>query len=439
MLDLIKNKFSKLDIHSLEVVKKSSSSLIVKLLGMAATFLISIILGRTVGPEGLGIINLANRVVAIVLIFSMLGMNNVILKEIAIAFERKNWQQVVNTMFTAYRINIPLALILSTVFILLTPWISYDFFKEPQLEIPLIIALVVVVPQVISRILASSIRGFRKIWQSNLINDTLSATFVAFGLVILLLLKIEITVINIAVLFAISKLIITLAVGIYWKKLFKFSGRGALRIKDMLKVGLPLLIVSSTSMIAANADTIMLGWLSNTQEIGFYSVASRLGMLTNFLLLIAISTLSPKIASLFAEKKIKELERMVQQVTKGLFFLGLFSLIAFIFAGEYILSLWGNGFIGSYWILIIITVGQFFNISTGSTGIILMMTGNERTIGKITFLSAVINLALNYFLIPKFGAMGAAVSTASTVTIENIIKVIVVKKKTGILSIPIKF
>lgn len=410
--------------------------MVVKIGGMMATFTVSIILGRSIGPEGLGIINLANRVVTIALILSLLGMNNVVLKEVAIAYERKNWQHIADTIYTALYINVPLAFLFSILFIFLTPWLTNYFFHEPALKIPLIIAITVMVPQVLSRIFASGVNGFRKIWQSNLVNDTLSSGIVAIGLVVLLLLKIEITITLVAILYGIGRLSVTFTIGLYWKNLFHFKEKRFLQIRPMLNVAFPLLIVASTTLIATNADTVMLGWLSTSKEVGLYSVAARLGLLTNFFLAISISTLSPKIASLYAEKKMNDLEKMIQQITKGLFYLGIGTIITYLFAGKYILNIWGDEFVTSYWVLIIITIGQFFNISTGSTGIFLMMTGHEKTIGKITFLSALINLTLNFILIPNFGAIGAAISTASTVTTENILKVIIVKRKTGILTIP---
>jgi len=431
------SRLALLDEHTLEVVRKSSSSMVVKIGGMVAAFAVSIILGRTIGPEGLGIINLANRIVAIVLILAMLGMNNVILKEIAIAFERKDWQHVANTIYTALCINIPLALGFSLLFIFLTPWLAENIFHEPALKVPLIIALTVVVPQVLSRIFASGVNGFRKIWQSSLINDTLSVGVVAMGLVMLLLLQIEITIINVAALYAIGRVTITLAVGSYWKHLFQFNGRRTLQTSPMLKVALPLMVVSATTMIASNADSIMLGWLSNAREVGFYSVAARLALLTSFFHAITVSTLSPKIASLYNENKKVELQLMVQKVTQGLLFIGLFSTVVFILGGKFILQLWGEVFIISHWPLIILSIGQLFNIGTGATGIILIMTGHEKIVGYITISSAILNLILNFILIPHYGASGAAIATASTVTIENIIKVIAVKMKTGIYTVPL--
>jgi O-antigen/teichoic acid export membrane protein len=436
MIKKLKNRILRLDEHTLEVVNKSSSSLIVKIGGLIAAFTISIILGRTIGPEGLGIINLSNRVIAIVLIFSMAGMNNVLLKEIAISYERKDWQHIANVIYTALRINLPLALVFSLVFILLTPWLTVHLFNEPSLKTPLIIVLLVVVPQTLSGIFASGINGYRKIWQSNLVNDTLSAGIVALGLLVLLLFKIEITVINVAILYAIGRVSVTTAMWLYWSHLFQFKGKRTMQTRSMMKVALPLLLVSATTMIASNADTLMLGWLSNMSEVGFYSVAASLGLFTIFFHVLTISTLTPKIAVLYGKNKTAELQKMLQQVTKGLIFIGLAGVIVFVLGGKYILNLWGNEFTVAYLPLVIISVGQFFNIATGATGIVLIMTGHEKIIGKITFLSAIINLILNYFLIPIYGALGAAIATGSTVTVENIIKVIVVKQKTGILTVP---
>ena len=56
------NQFrSKLDVHSLEVLVSSSKSMIVKVVGMIAGLMASIILGRTIGVEGIGTINLINK------------------------------------------------------------------------------------------------------------------------------------------------------------------------------------------------------------------------------------------------------------------------------------------------------------------------------------------------------------------------------------------
>ena len=54
---MITKLLSKLDVHTLEVVKKSISSIIVKLLGVIIVIGLSVFLARTIGAEGLGLIN----------------------------------------------------------------------------------------------------------------------------------------------------------------------------------------------------------------------------------------------------------------------------------------------------------------------------------------------------------------------------------------------
>ncbi len=99
---------------------------------------------------------------AIVLIWQYVGMNNVILKEIAIASERKDWQHVANTIYTALRIKCTLALSFS-----LLVYFSYSlalrkFFHELALKIHLIIALAELYPRCYPVFLPQELTGSEK-------------------------------------------------------------------------------------------------------------------------------------------------------------------------------------------------------------------------------------------------------------------------------------
>jgi len=404
---------------------------------MAAGLLVSIFLGRTLGADGLGIINLANRVVFLVLILTMFGLDNVLIKRIAIAYERKNWNSIKNSINTALVISLSIALLLSSLGIISADFLSSKVFHSAQLKIPMIIALIMIIPQTLSRIYAAGLIGFRKIWQSNLVNETLSMWVVLILLTISYVFKIEITVISAAVIYAIGRIAVTLSVKTYWKKIFHFKGgEKQWQTKSMLKTALPLLLVTSTSVIASNADAIMLGWLSTTREVGLYSVAARIALLVSFFLQVSNSAIAPKLASLYADGKLKDMEKMVKSVTTVLIIIGTISLIFFVLAGKLLLGFWGEEFKAAYLILIVLGIGQLLNISTGCSGMLLIMCGHERTHGKISLASLIINLILNYFLIKSNGAVGAAYATAITLGTENITKLILAKRKIGILTIP---
>jgi O-antigen/teichoic acid export membrane protein len=113
-------------------------------------------------------------------------------------------------------------------------------------------------------------------------------------------------------------------------------------------------------------------------------------------------------------------------------------LILIIIFSSNILRFFGDDFtIGSN-VLIILAIGQFFNVVTGSVGNLLMMSGHEREMRNIVALCAIVNLILNFILIPYWNIIGAAISCSFTLSIQNIIAVWVAYKKMGIMTLPIQ-
>ena len=331
-----------LDINTLEVVKKSSSSLLVKMIGLIAGFVISIFLGRTIGPEGLGIINLSSRIIDLILVFTLFGMDNVVRKETAIAFERKDWPHIRNVIFTSLRINLPIAFGLSLGLIFLSPWLAETVFNEPKIKIPLIIFSALLIPQMLSRIFAAGINGFRKVWQSNLVNDTLSSAVVAVGLILMFFTNIEINLLNVALLYGVGRLFVTIAVGSYWHHLFRYEGKRFMLSGPMLKVALPLLLVTSTNLIAANSDVFMLGLLSDLNQVGLYSVASRLGLLSNFFFYCYCFYVNAKNSQFVCRQEISGIRKNDTTSNQRIIFIGLATVMIYFFFGEFILNFWGK-------------------------------------------------------------------------------------------------
>ena len=71
----------KLDGHTLEVLRKSGSSSFVKMIGLFLSLFLSVFLGRTLGADGLGIINLSNKIVTFCVILGLFGAKQMIIKE----------------------------------------------------------------------------------------------------------------------------------------------------------------------------------------------------------------------------------------------------------------------------------------------------------------------------------------------------------------------
>ncbi len=437
MIKYLRNKFALLDVHTKEVVIKSSASTLVKVFGMLFSVLVSVFLGRTLGADGLGVINLATVLSSNILVLCLFGMPQVIIKEVAIGFSIKDWKHTGSVMSSSYLFNGTLTFLIALILCFLTPWISNSIFKESRLIIPLYISFIALIPQVFTRIFSSGLAGYRKIWQSSLADQTLSFFVIALLLFLSKLFNIEITINNVAIIYALGRSSVMITLGLYWKSINKNTEKVNIIINKLFRTSFPLLLVTYASIIVSTVGTIILGWLGDTQMVGIFSVATRIATLTSFFLLITNSSLSPKIAALFSNNKTKEMEKTVQQVTLGLIIIGVFSFIFFIVFGKSILSIWGSDFIKGYSILLILSIGQFINIATGASGLVLMMCGYEKTHRNISLVSLIISLLLNYILIKYYGIMGAAIASAIVLALENIIKVIYAKRKVGVLTIPV--
>jgi O-antigen/teichoic acid export membrane protein len=86
----------------------------------------------------------------------------------------------------------------------------------------------------------------------------------------------------------------------------------------------------------------------------------------------------------------------------------------------------------------ILLVGQFVNSAAGSVGSLLNMTGHERETARGIAVSAVINLLLNFILVPFWGIIGAAVGTAAGLVTSNVLLWWAVRKRLGINSLAFK-
>ena len=434
---MIKRLKSKFDIHTFEVLVNSSKTILVKIVGMVASIIISLFLAKKLGPDGLGIVNFANKLGTILLIFTMFGFQNVIVKFISIGKNKQADTTIKTVLKTSLIFNGILSIIIVGLAVLILPLVLNIWAQNQNLYIPLLIAFIMVIPQTISRVYGAALNGYGKIREANLVNKNLTPILVSLGLLIYYLLNITCTPISILLLYAVCRVLLFFLVLFIWKRTFKTQVKGQFDLKPMFKMALPLLLTSGTVVIASNIDVLMLGAIGTFKDVGFYSVAARLALLTSLFLQVSNSAIKPKIAVLFNDSKFTELELMVKRITRILFFVAIMFLLLFILFGKSILSFWGPEFQEAYVVLLILAVGQFFNMATGCSGMLLVMCGHEKILGYISLTTVILNIILNVILIINYGVLGAAIATAITVMFTNLIKLIIVKQKLGISVLPI--
>ncbi len=207
------------------------------------------------------------------------------------------------------------------------------------------------------------------------------------------------------------------------------------QMKTWLSSALPFLLIGGVLIINARTDIIMLGFLGTQAEVGIYRIVAQGAALIAFVLAAVNAALSPVIARLYAQGERERLERTIRRTTRIIFLCSLPLALGLIAFGEPFLRIFGPDFTAGRAALAILSVGFLVDAAAGSVGQMLNMTGHERDSAKAIGASAVLNIALNLLLIPRFGLVGAATATATSMAVYNMLLATFVYKRFGFYSI----
>ena len=165
----------------------------------------------------------------------------------------------------------------------------------------------------------------------------------------------------------------------------------------------------------------MLGAWADKTDVGLFAVAWRTAALISFALLAINTIAQPKFAALFARREMESLAAAARKVTLLMTVCAAPVFLVFFVAPRFVMSIFGSEFSIGGSTLQILAFGQFFNVVSGSVGILLMMSGHEREYRNAQIVTAAVVLTLNTLLIPTYGAIGAAIGAASALIVQNIL------------------
>ncbi|MEL6928590.1 MAG: flippase [Cyanobacteria bacterium J06600_6] len=206
------------------------------------------------------------------------------------------------------------------------------------------------------------------------------------------------------------------------------------RRQQWLASALPFMLIEGIYIINARVDILMLGSLQSIADAGIYVPVNRGAQLINFVLMAVSSALAPKIASLYAQEKLQELQGIIVKTARLALLPTVLITAVLIGISSWYLSLFGTEFIAGQNALIILCLGQLLFTITGLGGLILNMTGHEKYTAITGGGSAVLNTCLNYLLISRWGVVGAAIATSISLLLMNLSNIVIVKRKLKINS-----
>jgi polysaccharide transporter, PST family len=181
--------------------------------------------------------------------------------------------------------------------------------------------------------------------------------------------------------------------------------------KKMLRESWPLIFSGFAIFTYMKIDQLMLGSMIGNQAVGIYSVAANISEIWNVIPTIIISSIAPAV---YAAKKGNEANyyRRIEQLHSILVQISLLIAILVSFGSEKIvLALFGNSYAESASVLIVHVWSNVFSFMGSATVFWYIAEGMTELVTLRTIYGGVLNILLNFYLIPLYGAVGAAIAT----------------------------
>jgi PST family polysaccharide transporter len=183
------------------------------------------------------------------------------------------------------------------------------------------------------------------------------------------------------------------------------------RAKILLQESWPLLISAITAMLYLRVDMIMLGEMHSEAAVGIYGAATRISEVWYFIPMALVASLQPALVQ--AKQRSEELFRSrLQNIYALMSALSIsVALAVTLLADRLVLLLFGHAYEASGAILAVhvwAAVAVFLGVASSQY---LLVENLQKISMYRTTIGLLCNIALNVVLIPKHGAMGAAVAT----------------------------
>lgn len=418
-----------MDGHMREVLRGALVAFLVKIAGAGFAFAFNIYLARALGAQGAGVYFLALSVVTIASVIARFGMDNTLLRFIAASAAVNDWAAIKGIAKKGLLLVSSLALVLTVVIVIIADWAALSIFNKPEMGSVLRIMALAIFPFSLVMLFAEMLRALKLVLGSQVIQGLLVPIInltVLYGLIAIL----GALAAPISYLLAVTTA--ALLGWLLWRKATAQASNivGDFSWKKLLDSSIPLYgIALLNEGFLQSFPYLLLGMYSTSVEVGIFGAAMRTSMLVGLVLVVVNIMVAPKMAGLFQQKQYQALEQLMRKATLMMSLAALPVLCVFMSFPSLIMSLFGEPFRSGALVLVILTVGQAVNVICGPVGYFLIMTGQEKSLRKSAFISALILAVTSVGLIPIYGAIGAAIASALTLITVNLMSFMFVKLK----------
>jgi O-antigen/teichoic acid export membrane protein len=401
------------------VARGAVGSLVIKLGNLGLSFLVQMGLARLMGADSYGVYIYALTWLNVLALLAGLGTDGLLTRFAAAYSAKQEWGLLKGLVRYGYG-----AVLLSCAVLGLAAWAALEFLGAdwaPERQATFLAALALLPVSALWSVGQALLFGLKRPWQAQL--PEMLSRVAMLGLAGAAFWQLGGVSAPLAMACGAVAGLCGLLLGSFWliRALPRAAARAAFAAREWLGVSLPLLFMAGLRFLLNRSDLLLMGWLLNDPAaVGAYAIAARLAELATFGQQAANTTLAPTISELHATGQRDRLQGVVTRTAQGVFAFTLTVSLTLALGGEWALGLFGPGFAAAYFPLLILLAGQTINAMTGSVGYLMTMTGHQRAAAWRVALSALVTVALNVALIPRYGLNGAALASALGTAVLNL-------------------
>jgi O-antigen/teichoic acid export membrane protein len=417
--------------------------------GAMVGILIASLLTFVISPEEVGAYNLALSIVSFGALVGALGLPKTVVRLVAENVGLNRFGRTRRVIYTVLSLGLVGTLLTSLAYFL----VIGDLIERRLFESPLLVGLTGLIAiwiaiAILQEITAETFRGFHDIRWATLLGGLatggksggLIMRLVLFGILTLLVVKgagVDLRTVTLISIGA-GSVSVLLSCWLLYGKVSSLGSRATeepVSTREVLDDALPFLAIAMTAFVLQAADIWILGALDSETAVAVYANASKLVTFVVMPLLVVNLVMPPIVAEMYAQGRTARLERTLRAFSTMSGVPSLLVLVGFMLLGRPILSLVYNQDIyhsNTAWlVLLILSAAKLVAVWSGSCGLVLQFTGHQASMLRVSLLTSPLFFVLAIFAAMRYGPIGVAAAAALITSLQNVIMVLLAKRKTG--------
>ena len=410
-----------------------------QIIAALAVLLLNVLVARTFGPEGTGLLFELLMFVMVASVIARIGMDNVLTRHVSVAYANNDFWLTSQILRVASRAG----LIAAGVAVVLTITVYWVWKGSLGIKVLVLFSIPFIV---LTALYSSGLRGMGKAWAYPLLGQAVMPIFVSLSILLYWALDIKASIDQLFPHYVLGAFIAFLLARWMWNSGVARLASQPPNASEKQEMTCNKLWTSCQHLFPVSVlNLAVFPWAgilflsvygSTLADVGIYAVVERLASQIRWIVTSVGSVVAPKLSVLHKQGENLELVRLVRKSSMLITIMVLPIIASLYFFDESILLAFGEEFVKGAPVLDILLIGGLVNAITSNAGILLMMTGYEKETKHALYASALSLLLCMWVLIPFLGVTGAAISYSLAIILQNGLLAYFVNKRLEINMMP---